>query len=74
MFTFVYCMIIVFRTFFGKYHPERLEHHAKEAPFGMLISPIILACFVIGIFLFPNVLGDSLLRPALTSVFQASLK
>ncbi|MBS4208371.1 Na+/H+ antiporter subunit A [Bacillus sp. FJAT-50079] len=71
VFTFVYCMIIVFKTFFGAYHPEKLEHHAKEAPIGMLISPIILACFVIGIFLFPNVLGDSLLRPAMTSVFPS---
>ncbi|MBW8350359.1 Na+/H+ antiporter subunit A [Bacillus sp. IITD106] len=69
--TFVYCMIIVFKTFFGSYQPEKLEHEAHEAKIGMLIPPIILAVLIIGIFLFPNQLGDYLLRPGLASIFPS---
>lgn len=67
--TFVYCMIIVARTFLGKVKPERLEKPPHEAPFGMLISPFILIALVIGIFLFPNVLGHYILQPAMASVY-----
>lgn len=67
--TFVYCMVIVFKTFLGSYQEERLERRAEEPPFGMLIAPGILALFVVGIFLFPNVLGNYVLRPAMASVF-----
>ena len=67
--TFVYSMIIVFQTFFGPYKEERLERPANEPPVGMLIAPGILALLVIGIFFFPNVLGDYILTPAMTSVF-----
>lgn len=67
--TFVYCMIIVFKTFLGKHQAVTVEKHAEEAPFGMLIAPIILAVLVIGIFLFPNVLGDYIIRPAMASIY-----
>jgi len=69
IFTFVYSMIIVFKTFFGPYQEEKLEHPAKEAPFGMLIAPGILALLVVGIFFFPNILGDNLLNPAMKGIF-----
>ena len=68
VFTFIYCMILVFKTFTGRHKPERLEKKAHEAPIGMLISPIILASLVIGIFFFPNVLSTYLLQPALVSI------
>lgn len=71
VFTFVYCMIIVFRTFFGPYKQEKLDKVAHEAPPGMLISPIILAICVVGLFFFPNLLGDYLLRPAMSSIFPS---
>lgn len=64
-------MIIVFKTFLGPYQPEKLDHEAHEAPAGMLISPIILAVLVVGIFFFPNVLGDYLLRPAMASILPS---
>src|SRR5699024_3819728 len=48
IFTFVYSLVIIFQTFLGTYHEERLDRPAKEAPFGMLISPIILGILVIG--------------------------
>ena len=43
VFTFVYCMIIVFKAFLGKPQPEKLDKPIHEAPIGMLISPMILA-------------------------------
>jgi len=66
--TFVYSMIIVFQTFLGKHQPDRLDRKAFEAPVGMLIAPSILGLFVVGIFFFPNVVGNYLLRPAMASV------
>lgn len=68
IFTFVYCMIFVFKTFGGKYRPEKLTRKVHEAPWGMLFSPIILGLLVIFIFFFPNVLGKYILTPALTSI------
>ncbi|AZK46430.1 Na+/H+ antiporter subunit A [Paenibacillus lentus] len=71
VFTFIYCMIIVFKTFLGPYQREKLDHEAHEAPIGMLISPIILAVLIVAIFFFPNVLGDYLLRPAMASILPS---
>jgi len=67
--TFVYCMIIVFKTFLGPYQEEKLERESQEAPFGMLVAPITLATFVIAIFLFPNIVGDYVIRPAMASIY-----
>ncbi|ALC87560.1 cation:proton antiporter [Bacillus sp. FJAT-22090] len=69
VFTFVYCMIIIFKTFLGPAQPEKLDKPIHEAPIGMLISPFILVAFVVGIFLFPNLLGEYILRPAMFSVY-----
>lgn len=68
IFTFVYCMIFVFKTFGGQYRPEKLTRKVHEAPWGMLFSPVILALLVILIFFFPNVLGKYILTPALTAI------
>ncbi|WKA58183.1 Na+/H+ antiporter subunit A [Planococcus shenhongbingii] len=66
--TFVYCMIIVFKTFFGKHKPEKLDKRPAEPSIGMLIPPAILSLLIVGLFFFPNLLGDHLLRPALNGV------
>lgn len=71
VFTFVYCVIIVARTFLGKRKPELLEKPLHEAPFGMLISPFILIALVIGIFIFPNLLGQYILQPAMASIYPS---
>lgn len=68
IFTFVYCMIFVFKTFGGTFRPEKLTRQVHEAPWGMLFSPIVLGLLVILIFFFPNVLGKYIITPALTSV------
>lgn len=54
VFTFVYSMILVWKTFGGKIQLEKLEKKPHEAPIGMLISPVILASLVVIIGLFPN--------------------
>ncbi|WP_156424273.1 Na+/H+ antiporter subunit A [Bacillus sp. FJAT-27445] len=68
VFTFIYCMVLVFKTFRGKYKPERLDKKPHEAPLGMLIPPIVLAALVVGIFFFPNTLSEYLLQPAAHAV------
>ena len=67
--TFVYSMIIVFQTFLGEHQPNRLDRQAHEAPAGMLVAPSILAVFVVGIFFFPNVVANYVLRPAMQAVY-----
>ncbi|MCA1027756.1 Na+/H+ antiporter subunit A [Cytobacillus kochii] len=67
VFTFIYSMILVFKTFTGKYQPEKLEKKPHEAPIGMLISPIILASLVIVIGFFPNIIKP-ILVPAIETV------
>ncbi|RKD25941.1 Na+/H+ antiporter subunit A [Ammoniphilus oxalaticus] len=71
VFTFIYCMVLVFRTFRGKVRPGRLDKKVQEAPAGMLISPIILAAFVIIIFFIPNVFAHYLFIPASLGVLPS---
>lgn len=74
VFTFIYSMILVFKTFTGKYQPEKLDKKPHEAPLGMLISPIILASLVIIIFFFPNsLLSENIISPALASILPGLL-
>ncbi|GKU83167.1 Na+/H+ antiporter subunit A [Niallia sp. NCCP-28] len=69
VFTFIYSMLLVFRVFAGKYKPEQLPTKPHEAPIGMLISPLILVSLVIVIGLFPNILSNTILSPAITAVY-----
>lgn len=68
IFTFIYSMILVFKTFTGKYQPEKLDKKPHEAPLGMLISPVILVSLVIIFGFFPNLLSDSLISPAMAAI------
>ncbi|MBB6446251.1 Na+/H+ antiporter subunit A [Bacillus benzoevorans] len=73
IFTFVYSMILVFKTFTGKFQPEKLDKKPHEAPIGMLISPIILVSLVIIFGIFPNLLSDSLISPAMAAILPSLL-
>ncbi|WP_117169986.1 Na+/H+ antiporter subunit A [Paraliobacillus sediminis] len=73
VFTFIYCMILVFKPFTGKYQPEKLDKKPHEAPIGMLIPPIILASLVVLFGFFPNILSDSIIEPAVQAIYPASL-
>ncbi len=74
VFTFTYSMILVFKTFTGKYQPEKLDKKPHEAPIGMLISPVILVSLVIIFGLFPNLLSESLISPAMAAVLPSLLQ
>src|SRR5699024_1303276 len=67
LFTFIYCLIIVFKTFFGSIHVDE-ERIASEPQIGMLLSPAILAMIIIGIFFFPSGLQQHILLPASGSI------
>ncbi|RBP05399.1 Na+/H+ antiporter subunit A [Rossellomorea aquimaris] len=68
VFTFIYSMILVFKTFTGEHKPEKLEKKPHEAPLGMLIPPIILASLVIIFGFFPNILSERIIAPAVASI------
>ncbi len=72
VFTFVYSCYFVFKTFAGKRKKEALPKKPKEAPLGMLLSPVILAAFVVVIFFIPNLIGRVFVNPAVVSM-QAGL-
>ncbi|MCY7782297.1 MULTISPECIES: Na+/H+ antiporter subunit A [unclassified Bacillus (in: firmicutes)] len=73
VFTFIYSMKLLFKTFRGNYQPEQLEKQAHEAPVGMLVSPVILVAFAVSLFFFPNILSYSLIEPAMNSIYPTLL-
>ncbi|KKO52375.1 Na+/H+ antiporter subunit A [Paenibacillus sp. DMB20] len=73
VFTFLYSMILVFKTFTGKLQPEKLDKKPHEAPLGMLIPPVILASLAVGFGLFPNLLSYSLIEPAMAAILPDML-
>lgn len=71
IFTLLYCAIIFFRTFTGEYKPELLPNkHVHEAPIGMLISPVVLIIGVITLSIFPNIVGYSMIEPAMQAILN----
>ncbi len=73
IFTFVYSIMLFFRTFTGKQR-DKLPKEPHEAPIGMLISPIILVLLVIVIAFVPNVFGHSLLSPMVDSIAGSAVE
>ncbi|QTL49277.1 MULTISPECIES: Na+/H+ antiporter subunit A [Priestia] len=74
IFTFVYSMILVFKTFTGKYQSEKLEKKPHEAPVGMLISPVILASLVVIFGFAPNLLESTIIEPTMASIAPSLLE
>src|SRR5699024_597924 len=68
VFTFIYSFYFVFNTFAGKRKQKALPVKPKEAPKGMLVAPVILAVFVVVIFIVPNMVGDVLVKPAVVAM------
>lgn len=73
VFTFGYSMVLVFKTFTGKFKPDQLEKKPHEAPLGMLISPVILVALAVTIGLYPNFLSHTLIAPAVAAVHPGLL-
>ncbi|GGM19187.1 Na(+)/H(+) antiporter subunit A [Paraliobacillus quinghaiensis] len=73
VFTFIYSMILVFKTFTGKYQADKLDKKPHEAPIGMLLPPIVLASLVVLFGFFPNILSHSIIEPAVQAIYPTSL-
>jgi len=63
IFTFIYCMIIIFKSFTGTYHADLLDKKPHEPPFGMLVSPAVLSILAIALFFFPGLVDTSIIEP-----------
>ncbi|WLR53275.1 Na+/H+ antiporter subunit A [Bacillus tianshenii] len=68
IFTFVYSMLLFFKTFTGKGDLAQLEKKPHEPPFGMHLSPIILVAFIVVIGLLPNIINGPLITPAVKAI------
>ncbi|SFF53096.1 multisubunit sodium/proton antiporter, MrpA subunit [Halobacillus alkaliphilus] len=68
IFTFVYSMYFFFSSFRGKSNIEQLPKKPHEAPWGMLLSPIILVAAVIVIGLFPHLINQPFIEHAASAV------
>ena len=73
VFTFVYSVLFVFRTFLGKRKEEPLPKEPHEAPLGLLLSPAVLVSLVVAFGLFPDLLSYSLIEPALAALLPTLL-
>jgi len=74
IFTFVYSMLLVFKTFTGKGKLEELSKKPHEAPIGMLLPPLVLASLAIVFGLFPNMLSYSLIEPSMAAIHPGLLQ
>ncbi len=68
VFTFVYSFYFVFKTFGGKRAHNAIPKEPKEAPIGMLLSPVILAITVVAIFFIPNMVAKAFVKPAVVAM------
>ncbi|MBD2871783.1 Na+/H+ antiporter subunit A [Paenibacillus arenilitoris] len=73
VFTFLYSMLLLFKTFAGKKQFEKLAKKPHEAPLGMLLPPVVLASLAVVFGLFPNLLSYSLIEPAMAAIHPAML-
>ena len=74
VFTFIYSMMLLFKTFRGRLKVDQLEKKPHEAPIGMLIPPIILAALVVTFFFFPNILAYSVIEPAIAAIIPEAIE
>ncbi len=73
VFTFVYSMRVVFKTFTGSKRLAMLEKQPQEAPLGLLLPPLVLVTLAVMIGLFPGMLTYPLIEPALAAVHPGLL-
>ncbi|MEW9502003.1 Na+/H+ antiporter subunit A [Jeotgalibacillus marinus] len=71
VFTFIYSIKLVFKTFLGKPQFDKLPKKPHEAPIGMLISPIILVTLVVVFGFFPNLLSNTMIKPAVEAILPS---
>ncbi|WP_277673371.1 Na+/H+ antiporter subunit A [Piscibacillus halophilus] len=69
IFTFVYSMYLFFGTFRGEYKESELPKKPHEAPFMMLVPPMLLVIGVMVIGLFPNMFNQALITHSADAVY-----
>ncbi|MDM5299307.1 Na+/H+ antiporter subunit A [Bacillus pumilus] len=74
VFTFIYSMMLLFKTFRGRLNLDQLEKKPHEAPIGMLIPPLILASLVVTFFFFPNILAYTIIEPAIAAIIPEAIE
>ncbi|OEH93669.1 Na+/H+ antiporter subunit A [Bacillus solimangrovi] len=72
IFTFVYSVLLFFKTFTGKGDLSKLEKKPHEPPFGMHLSPVILVALIVIIGLFPNLINGPIITPAVEAVYGSA--
>lgn len=73
IFTFIYSMVLVFRTFAGPKSFDKLDQKPHEAPLGMLLPPLVLGSLAVVFGLFPNLLAYTLIEPAMAAIHPSLL-
>lgn len=73
VFTFVYSMILVFKTFAGPFKKEKLAKTPHEAPLGLLLSPVVLVSLALVFAFFPELVSYPLIEPAMASIHYGLL-
>ena len=68
VFTFGYSMVMLFRTFTGRKQFDKWTKTPREAPTGLLLSPLILAALSVVFGFFPNLLTYTILEPAMAAI------
>jgi len=68
IFTFIYSLTLIFRTFTGRLQPALLDKPPHEAPPGMLIPPVVLGALALVFFAAPNALAQAILEPSVRAV------
>lgn len=73
VFTFVYSLILVFKTFGGKLQLDKLDNKPHEASAGLLAAPVLLVSLALVFAVVPNGLAASLIDPAVAAVNGGAL-
>jgi len=67
-FTFIYSLTIFLKVFFGGELTTETPKVPHEAPFGLLAPAIVLAGITVTVGLFPNLVSQAILEPAVLAV------
>ncbi|MCQ4088198.1 Na+/H+ antiporter subunit A [Saccharibacillus sp. JS10] len=71
VFTFVYSVLFVYRTFLGPRKKPLKNKQIHEAPLLMVIPPVLLAIMALVLGFFPGLVAYSLIRPATEAMIPA---
>jgi len=67
-FTFIYSLTIFLKVFFGGELTTETPKVPHEAPFGLLAPAVVLAGITVTVGLFPNLVSQAILEPAVLAV------